>query len=145
MRRHKNAIIEQIRLMKEGGGVANWPKPYVHPKVPEDGIGVFELEACSFCNQWYTIFDVVMASCKHFYHPFCIAKLVETQISCIICKQQFHPAWWRSFGFCSFLSDAQGAAGAKAITRSMEELSKSLKDSFRIFIHECKCKTYTLP
>jgi hypothetical protein len=43
------------------------------------------------------------------------------------------------------LSDAQGAAGAKAITRSMEELSESLKDSFGIPIPECKCKTYTFP
>jgi hypothetical protein len=101
VRRHKDAVVEHIRLMKEGGGVANWLKPYLHPEVPEDGIGVFELEACSFCNRWYTAFDVVMSSCKHFYHPFCVAKLVETQILCVICKEQFHPVWWRSFGFRS--------------------------------------------
>ena len=144
VRRHKDAVVEQIRLMKEGGGVANWPKPCLHLEVPEDGVGVFELEACSFCNRWYTAFDIVMASCKHLYHPFCVAKLVETQNSCVICKEHFHPAWLRSFGFRSPLSDAEGAVGAKAITRSMEELTESLKDSFGIPIPECKLKIYSL-
>ena len=74
--RHKDVVADQIQYMKEGVGVACWPKPSLHPKMPKEVEGLFELEACSFCNRWYSSFDVVMASCKHFYHPFCIAKLI---------------------------------------------------------------------
>jgi hypothetical protein len=97
--RHSTAVAEQIRLMKQGGGVACRPKPCLHPDMPEEGGFAFELEPCSFCNRWYTSYDVFMASCKHFYHPFCITKLVDTDNTCVTCKETFHPAWWASFGF----------------------------------------------
>jgi hypothetical protein len=79
-----------------------------------------------------------MASCRHLYHPFCIAKVVETENACVICKKPFHPAWWSSFGFRSRESDVQDAAVNDSLARSMEELSDTLKDSFGIPIHECE-------
>jgi hypothetical protein len=87
--------------MQHIGGMACWQKPCLHPDLPEEIGGAFELEPCSFYNRWYTLFDVVMVRWRHFYHPFCITKLAKTQNSCIICKETFHPAWWRLFGFRS--------------------------------------------
>ena len=93
VKRHRDAVADQIQNMKLGGGVACWPKPTLHPDVPEDGFGgLFELEPCSFCNRWYTSCDVVMTSCRHFYHPFCITKLIDTQDYCVSCKKSFDPA-----------------------------------------------------
>jgi hypothetical protein len=57
---HKDAIADQIRMMKQRGGVACCPKPSLHLDVPEEGGFAFELEPCSFCNRWYTSYDVIM-------------------------------------------------------------------------------------
>ena len=138
VRRYKDAVADQIQMMQQGRGVGCWPKPCLHPHLPDEAGIVFELEACSFCNRWYTSFDVVMASCKHFYHPFCIAKVAETGNACVICKETFHPAWWRSFGFRSRQSDVQDAGALSSLARSMEELSDTLKDGFGIPIAECE-------
>jgi hypothetical protein len=92
VQRHKDAVADQIRMMKQGGGVVCCPKPSLHPDVPEEGGFAFELEPCSFCNRWYTSYDVIMASCKHFYHPLCIVKLVDTDNSCVTGKETFHLA-----------------------------------------------------
>jgi hypothetical protein len=99
VRRHKDAVADEIGKMRNGLGVACWPKPCLHPDRLEDEGGSLELQPCSFCNRWYNSFDVVISSCKHFYHPFCISKLVDTQDSCVTCNKPFDPSWWTSFGF----------------------------------------------
>jgi hypothetical protein len=139
VQRHKDAVADQIRMMKREGGVACCPKPSLHPDVPEEGGVAFELEPCSFCYRWYTSYDVVMASWKYFYHPFCIMKLVETDNTCVTCKKTFHLAWWASFGFRSLQSEVQDDAAKTTLARSMEELSNTLKDSFGLPIPECEC------
>ena len=102
--------------------------------MPEDDGGSFDLEACSFCNHWYSSFDVGMASCKHFYHPCCITKLVEMQNCCVICKQMFDLAWWRSFGFPESQADIIDVGTPAMLTKSFDELSDMLKDSFGVSI-----------
>jgi hypothetical protein len=72
----------------------------------------------------------VMASCKHFYHPFCISKVVDTHNSCVACKATFHPTWWNSFGFYPLQIDLQDDVGKICLVKSMEELSDTLKDNF---------------
>lgn len=138
VQRLKDAISDHIVKMKSGGGILCWPKPILHPHTPEDEGGSFHLEPCSFCNRWYNSFDVVMTSCKHFYHPFCIAKLVDTQNFCVTCEMPFHPAWRKSFGFRELQSDLQDHGGQTALVKSMEELSETLKDSFGAPIRECE-------
>ena len=91
VQRLRDAISDHIVKMKSGGGLACWPTPTIHPHMPEDEEGSFHLDPCSFCNRWYNSFDVVMTSCKHFYHPFCITKLVDTQNCCVTCEKPFHP------------------------------------------------------
>jgi hypothetical protein len=130
VQRLKDAISDHVVKMKSGGGISCWPKPTFHPHMPEDEGSSFHLDPCSFCNRWYNSFDVVMTSCKHFYHPFCITKLVDTQNFCVTCKKPFHPAWRKSFGFREFQSNLQDNAGKTSLAKSMEELSEMLKDSF---------------
>jgi hypothetical protein len=36
VRRHKDAVTDQIRMMEEGRGVACWPKPCLHPDSPKE-------------------------------------------------------------------------------------------------------------
>jgi hypothetical protein len=81
---------------------------------------------------------VVLASCKHLYHPFCIAKLLESRKECVVCKEAFHPSWRRSFGFRSLETDVQDDAAKALVAKSMEELSGSLKDSFGLPVQDCK-------
>jgi hypothetical protein len=69
LQRHRDVVAHQILNLKRGGGIVCCPKLTIHLDLPEEVLGSFDLEPCSFCNRWYTSFDVVMASCKHFYHP----------------------------------------------------------------------------
>jgi hypothetical protein len=138
VRRHMQAVEDHIQMMKDGGGVVLWPKPCLYLDLPEEVGGAIELDPCSFCNRWYTSFDVVLASCKHLYHPFCIAKLLESQKECVVCKEAFHPTWQRSFGFRSLQANVLDEAAKASMAKSMEELSGSLKDSFSLPIQDCK-------
>ena len=117
VQRLRDAISDHIVKMKSGGGSACWPKPTIHPHMPKDEEGSFHLDPCSFCNRWYNSFDVVMTSCKHFYHPFCITKL----------------------GFRKPQCDLQDSGGKSALAKSIEELSELLKDSLGAPLRECKC------
>jgi hypothetical protein len=50
-----------------------------------------------------------------------------------------HPTWRKSFGFRELQSDLQDNGGKTSLTKSMEELSEMLKDSFGAPIRECEC------
>jgi hypothetical protein len=102
----------------------------MHLDLLEEVGRAINLDPCSFCNRWYTLFDVVMASCKHLYHPFCIAKLLESQKECVVCKEAFHPLWQRLFGFRLLGIDVQDHATKASMSKNMEELSGSMKDTF---------------
>lgn len=138
VQRLKDAISDHIVMMKRGGGISCWPKPAVHPHMPENEEDSFQLDPCSFCNRWYNSFDLVMTSCKHFYHPFCITKLLDTQNSCVTCEEPFHPAWRKSFGFRELQSDVQACGDKTALAKSIEELSETLKDSFGAPLRACE-------
>ena len=138
VQRLKDAISDHILKMKSGGGILCWPKPTLHPHMLEEEGGSFNLEPCSFCNRWYNSFDVVMTSCKHFYHPFCITKLADTQNFCVTYEKPFHPAWQKSFRFRELQSDLQNNGAETALEKSMEELSEALADSFGAPIRECE-------
>jgi hypothetical protein len=121
IRRHRDALADQILKMKNGRGIVCYPQPALHPIQPEDGHTLFELKPCSFCSRWYNSFDVVMSSCKHFYHPFCISKLVDLQHSCVTCNEPFHLDWCRSFGFSALPSDHEDQDSKVYRAKSLEE------------------------
>ena len=105
IQRHKDTLADQILKMKNGRGVVCYPQPAQNQ--PKEGHTLFELKPCSFCNRWYNLFDVIMSSCKHFYHPFCISKLVDLQHYCVTCNKSFNFDWSRSFGFSTLPSDRE--------------------------------------
>jgi hypothetical protein len=70
VRRHKDTMADQIQMMQQGRGVACYSKPCLHPNLLEEIGGAFKLEPCFFLNQWYTSFDVVLVTCKHFITHF---------------------------------------------------------------------------
>ena len=98
MKRHRAAIEEQIGSMKTGAGVSLWPRPVVHAQGSGDDT-LLELQPCSFCNRCFSSYVIVVASCRHMYHPFCIASLCGKENKCVTCGELFHLNWWRSFGF----------------------------------------------
>jgi hypothetical protein len=122
--------------MKAGAGVHCCPKPCLHPHEVEEAASPFLLEPCAFYNRWYDSYDVVMASCWHFYHPFCITKLAESQNSCVTCKEVFAPTWWTSFGFQKM--QLEDDAARLALDKSAGELSDTLEYSFGIRSPMCK-------
>jgi hypothetical protein len=129
-------VANEIEKMKVGTGVHCCPKPCLHPHKVEEAAGPFVLEPCAFYNRWYNSYDVVMASCRHFYHPFYITKLAESQNSCVTCKEVFAPSWWKSFGFWKMQPEDDVAR--LALDRSVKELSDTLKSSFGIRSPMCK-------
>jgi hypothetical protein len=52
-----------------------------------------------FCNRGYHCHDIVVASCKHTFHPFCLGELLRVNNKCFVCAQVFHLDWWHSWGF----------------------------------------------
>jgi hypothetical protein len=126
IRRYRDALADQILKMKNGRGVVCYPQPALHPNQPEDGHTLFELKPCSLCSRWYNSFDVVMFSCKHFYHLFCISKLVDLQHSCVTCNEPFHLEWCRSFGFFALPSDCEDQDTKVCRAKSLEELTDNV-------------------
>jgi len=94
MKRHCAAVSDQCVLMEKGGGLALWPKPALHPPMPIDAYvnpPTLQLHPCVFCNRDYPYFDIVVASCKHIYHIFCVVAVTDLQNRCTRCDEVFHP------------------------------------------------------
>jgi hypothetical protein len=51
VRRHMEAVEDQIRMMKDDRGAILWPKPCLHPDLLEEVGHAIELDPCSFCDR----------------------------------------------------------------------------------------------
>jgi hypothetical protein len=95
--------IVQVQLgpMENGGGVSFWPKPILHPSSSTkfESVSLIVVKPCGFCGRGYHFGDVAIASCKHTYRPFYLAKVVKDNNKCLICGELFHPNWFTSWGF----------------------------------------------
>jgi hypothetical protein len=49
---------------------------------------------CEFCNRGFHSHDIVVASYKHTFYPFCLAKILKDNNKCLICGEILHPNWW---------------------------------------------------
>jgi hypothetical protein len=47
-----------------------------------------------------SIVMMVVTSCKHMYHPFCLGELLRSNNKCFLCGKKIHLNWMRSWGFC---------------------------------------------
>lgn len=137
MMRHRVAIEEQIESMKAGAGVSLQPRPILHTHVPED-ITHLELHPCSFCNRFFSACDIIVASCRHMYHPFCIASVCSKKNKCVTCGELFHPGWWRSFGFRDLDAELQDKATELDLPKVIEDLKLTLREDSGVQVPNCE-------
>ena len=137
MIRHKVAIEEQLDLMKVGAGVSLKPRPISHSDVPND-ITNLELHPCSFCNKFFTACDIIVASCRHMYHPFCIASLCAKKNRCVTCGELFHPGWWRSFGFKDLDAKLQDEVTELDLPKDIDDLKLTFREDTEVQVPNCE-------
>jgi hypothetical protein len=58
VRRHMEAVEDQIRMIKDGGGVVLWPKPCLHPDLLEEVGGAIDLGGQSRLG--YHLLDILI-------------------------------------------------------------------------------------
>jgi len=146
MMRHKVVIEEQLGLMKAGAGVSLKPRPISQSDVPND-ITDLELHPCSFCNRFFTACDIIVASCRHMYHPFCIASLCAKKNRCVTCGELFHPGWWRSFGFKDLDAELQDKATELDPSKGIEDMKLAFEEDIVVQVPNCEyiLLTFYLP
>lgn len=137
MARRRAAIEEQLKSMKEGGGVSLCPRPVPHGDSEWEDIQL-EIQPCSFCNGHFSFFDVVVASCRHLYHPFCIVSLCGKQNRCVTCAETFHPSWWRSFGFRNLEVEFPDTAVQLDFTDVKKEGKLTVEENSGVPVTNCK-------
>ncbi len=75
------------------GGSPFWPKKILPPACPIDANSniVILVKPYGFCKAWYNYYDIVVTSCKHTYHPICLAKLLKNENKYCVCGKSLHP------------------------------------------------------
>jgi len=83
-----------------------FPTPMVYPIVDEVLQKSIEpvllrITVCSFCDLPFPNSNIVVASCKHVYHPWCGQAVFGQGSRCVDvhCQATVHPDWHRSFGW----------------------------------------------
>ena len=76
------------------------PSPIQRPQDFEKYPIVY-VENCPVCGEGFHCNDVVVSSCGHTYHPFCMTSHSMKSNKCIadFCEEHFDPIWRLSFGF----------------------------------------------
>jgi hypothetical protein len=74
----------------------------LHPSFVGDvnSYHVIHLKPYEFCERGYTFYDVVVTSCNHTYHPFCLGEMLKNENKHLVCKDLFHLEWWTNYEFC---------------------------------------------
>jgi hypothetical protein len=87
--------------MKIGEGMTFKPKPIMHfeEHVDDNGRIFIIVKPCGFCNNGFHCMDVVVASCKHTFHLFCLSVMLKDSNKCCVCNVKIHLDWWTSWGF----------------------------------------------
>jgi len=78
--------------MEKGGGTSLWPKPMLHPSflVETDSTPFIVLKACGFCKAGYNYYDILVTSCKHTCHPFCLGEMLKIGNKCLVWGELLH-------------------------------------------------------
>lgn len=131
LERELDAVARQKVWMENGGGISIWPKPILHPLLAKDGfdnLSYVDINPCGFCNRGFHCFDVVLTSCRHAFHPFCISEVARTGNKCVVCEELFHPDWWRSWGFRGVDEEIEG----QPPSRTQQSIAMSLKEALSL-------------
>lgn len=135
---HRRAAIEDdIHSMEEGARLSVFPRPLPHGNNEWDNT-ILELQPCSFCNGRFSFFDIIVASCRHLYHPFCIASLCGKQNRCVTCGELFHRSWWPSFGFKNLEVELPETIVELDPTEVRKDMKLGFEDNNRVQVTNCK-------
>jgi hypothetical protein len=117
-------VHEQLKLKAKGGGLSCWPKLILHPPFLGDADGSIhiQLHPCGFYKLWYHCFDLVITSCKHTFHPYCLDESLKTSNHCFTCGHILNPNWWTTFGFRGQDDEMQ----ARALELKLPAFEKSI-------------------
>lgn len=131
LEREVAAVGRQIDEMKSTGGVKFLPKPLLHPP-SSDILGsdsYLHVRPCGWCRRGYHCFDIAVTSCKHMFHPFCLAEAFRETSSCVVCGSTLHPEWWFSWGLRPLTSELEATALDLGVADLKETIKRSLKSA----------------
>lgn len=102
---HQLAVIseETSQLLCGGRPSGLYPWPMLYPQLSDNNVEavVLSVTTCALCSFAFPNSDIVIASCKHAYHPWCAFAVFSYGIRCALqsCQAQAHPTWHQSFGW----------------------------------------------
>jgi hypothetical protein len=91
-------------------------------------IELISLNPCEYCNRGYQCHDIAITSCKHAFHPFCLAQVVKSSNRCFICGLILHLDWWRTWGFSNSDEEMQTFCEKFNLLALQESMKQSLKE-----------------
>lgn len=94
------SVSEYLTRLKAGILDSFRPTPIERLKDHEK-TNIVYVENCPACGEHFHCNDIVVASCGHCYHLFCISSLCSKSRTCIakFCNEEFDSQWRLSFGF----------------------------------------------
>jgi hypothetical protein len=92
-------------MKKKNLGFVMFPHLLCYPYEPLDPRSdLLQITHCVFCRCGFLYNDVVVASCRHLYHPWCAMVHFKLHTQCFdsSCNVLMGPEWYKSFGFSKF-------------------------------------------
>jgi hypothetical protein len=89
-------------------GVCTFPLPIVHlNKQAKDSRSLILVKAFPLCQEWFHANDIIVASCGHTYHPFCLFSYIKNSTCCAVefCHEPMHLNWWVNMGLGPLLNE----------------------------------------
>jgi hypothetical protein len=87
---------------------------------------------------------VAIASCKHTYHPFCLAQLCKKDNICRVCKEVFHLKQWASWGIWKLDEEIMALTIELSVDHMRNNLKLALKEECTTHQESCKLLHFIL-
>lgn len=104
--RQLSALNDEVQQLKFGGrpsGMQPWPLFYPSVSLKDCPTTYIAVTVCTLCAFPFPNHDIIVASCKHLYHPWCAMVVFGKgrSTSCVqrSCMGLVHPSWHQSFGW----------------------------------------------
>jgi hypothetical protein len=99
-------LTEQVSMLrkKQCGKVLS-PHPMCYNSdASSSSLKYLKVVLCSYCSEGFPFNDVVVATCRHVYHPWCLVVHFGRDNLCAdkLCKGRISPDWLKSFGIKEF-------------------------------------------
>jgi hypothetical protein len=98
----QSLLAKQLSNLRSGRpGLALHPHPMCNSHGIEQLEGDFlKVTNCVLCGSTFSYNDIIVCSCRHVYHPWCVVSWFSTSVKCVEKNCSLvHPDWYKSFGF----------------------------------------------